>query len=84
MEVKIFWQPGCPACPPAKELGKKLEEEGKVVRYFNVKEVEGLTEAAMHGLMSTPSIVIIKKGKEIKSWTGKLPAWKEILEVLNG
>ena len=41
MEIKIFTQPQCPACPQAKELGQKLEEQGKNVKYYDIKEPEG-------------------------------------------
>jgi thiol-disulfide isomerase/thioredoxin len=84
VEIKIFWQPDCPACPPAKELGKALEAEGNVVKYFNVKEPDGLAEAVLHSLMSTPSIVIVKNGKEIKTWKGQVPTLNTLKSVVNG
>ena len=40
MEIKIFWQKTCPACPPAKELKKKLQEEGFKVSVFDFPQYE--------------------------------------------
>ena len=79
MKVKIFWQEECPNCPPAKDLGKKLEQEKINVEYFNVKEVDGLAEATNHGIMSTPSIVIVNdKDEEIAVWRSEIPNIEEI------
>ena len=78
MEVKIFWQEKCPNCPPAKELGKKLEEEGIKVEYHNVKEVDGLTVATLFGVMSTPSVAVTEGDNEIASWKGEVPKIEEV------
>ncbi len=79
MEIKIFWQPTCPACPQAKELGKKLEEEGKKVTYHNIKEPNGLTEGVMHDVMTTPSIVITDDtDNEVASYRASVPTMEEI------
>lgn len=82
MEVKIFWQEQCPNCPPAKELGKKLEEIGANVEYFNVKEVDGLTSATFFGVMSTPSVVVAEASNEVASWKGEVPALEEVKKHL--
>jgi hypothetical protein len=82
MEVKIFWQEQCPNCPPAKELGKKLEEEGIKVEYFNIKEVDGLSTATLFGIMSTPSVVVSEGDSEIASWKGDVPSIEEVKKQL--
>lgn len=71
--MKVFWQKDCPSCPKAKEIGKKLEKELEV-QYCDVDTVDGLTEACLYQVMSTPSLVVIdEKGEEIESWKGILP-----------
>ena len=61
---KLFWR---------REIAKKLEEELEV-QYCDVDTVDGLTEACMYQIMSTPSLVLIdEKGDEIESWKGTLP-----------
>ena len=73
MKMKIFWQKDCPNCPGAKDIGKILEEE-LAVQYYDVNTVDGLAEACIYQVMSTPSIVLVtEKGKEIESWRGILP-----------
>lgn len=82
MIIKIFTQPNCPNCPPVKVLGKKLEDNGFQVNYYNTKEPAGLTEAVMHSLMSTPSLIVIDdKGKEIAGFRGKTPTFEEIAKL---
>ena len=82
MEVKIFWQENCPNCPPAKELGKKLEEMGVKVKYCNTKTPDGLAEATLFGIMSTPSVTISEGENEIVSWKGETPGIEEVKKHL--
>jgi len=73
LKMKVFWQKDCPNCPKAKEIGKKLEKELEV-QYCDVDTVDGLTEACLYQVMSTPSLVVIdEKGEEVESWKGILP-----------
>lgn len=80
MIVKIFWQEKCPNCPPAKALGKKLElDEGMDVTYYNTKEPDGLSEAVMYDIMTTPSVVVCEDaGDEIKTFRGNVPTISDI------
>lgn len=82
MEVKIFWQEQCPNCPPAKELGKKLEEQGIKVTYHDIKNVDGLTTATLFGIMSTPSVVVAEGDSEIASWKEEVPDIEEVKKHL--
>ena len=82
-KVKIFWQETCPNCPAAKELGKKLQATGVTVEYHNVKDADGLTEAVMHGVMATPSIVVVADdGTEKAVWRGSTPKFDEVKAAL--
>lgn len=80
MRIEVFWQPACPNCPAAKELGKKLEEKGIKVEYFNTKEPSGLAKAVMHNIMATPSIAVMDaSGKTLSVFRSKVPKIDEIL-----
>jgi len=82
MLVKIFWQPDCPKCPKAKELGEILKKEGHNVELFNIKEVEGLAESLFYDILSTPSIIILENNEKKAAWYGEVPEIKDIKEFL--
>lgn len=82
MIMKIFWKEGCPHCPKAKELGKKLENKVKV-EYHNIEDAEGLAEALYYGILSTPSMIALdEKGKTLKEWKAEIPKEEEIKELV--
>jgi hypothetical protein len=82
MVVKIFWQEQCPNCPPAKELGRKLETAGVDVAYYDVKELVGLTHAIKHSIRSTPAVVIADDDdRELKIWRTKVPSIDEVKSI---
>jgi len=82
MTVKIFWQPECPKCPQAKELGEKLKDYGAKVEMFNVKEVDGLAESIFYDVLSTPSIVIVEDGQQKAAWHGEVPAFEALKDLV--
>ena len=84
MKLKIFWQEGCPRCPAAKRLGEELEEEGVEVLYYDVKSLEGLTEASFYSVFSTPGIIIVNnEDEEVAGWRGEVPSKEDIYRYLN-
>lgn len=82
MQVKIFWQPDCPKCPKAKELGESLKKEGVEVELFNIKEVDGLAESIFYDVLSTPSIVVVENGEKKASWHGEVPEIEKIKDLI--
>ena len=83
MVLKIFWKKDCPNCPKAKVLGKKLEDEIKV-QYCNIDTVDGLSEACMLNVMSTPTMVLVDdENNEMDSWRGLVPNLEQIKEKLS-
>lgn len=83
MEVKIFWQPSCPTCPQAKELGAKLEAQGAKVEYYNIKDPDGLAEGVMHDVMSTPTVIVTdNSGSEVASFRSQVPNIEDVKSVL--
>jgi thiol-disulfide isomerase/thioredoxin len=82
MLIKIFWQPECPKCPTAKELGESLKNEGLNVEFFNIKEVDGLAESLFYDVLSTPSVVVLDSGEKKAAWYGEVPEIEEIKDIL--
>jgi hypothetical protein len=72
-KIKIFWQPECPKCPKAKELGATLKDQGYDVEFFNTKEMDGLAESVYYDVLSTPSVVVVDGSEEKASWHGEIP-----------
>jgi len=74
MILKIFTQPNCPKCPPAKKLGEQLNRKdtsgvarrdspdggGKQIKveYYDISTADGLAEASFYSVMSTPSLIL--------------------------
>ena len=81
MKIKLFTQDTCPKCPAAKKLCKELESRAQV-EYHDVRTEDGLAESLFFNVMSTPTIILEKEGKEIKSWREKTPTMAEVLEWL--
>ncbi len=73
MAIKIidFWAPWCPPCktmdPTIKELKGEFKGKVEFVKYNVDKEQE---IAQKYGIMSIPTFVIEKGGKEIARTTG--------------
>ena len=82
MQIKIFWQPECPKCPNVKELGESLKKEGAEVEFFNIKEIDGLSESLFYDVLSTPSVIIVDNGELKTAWYGKVPELKEVKDLL--
>lgn len=83
MKVKIFWQESCIRCSSTRELGKKLEIEGIKVEYYDINTPDGLTEALLHDVLSTPSLIVTDDvKKEIASWRGETPSIEKVKKVL--
>ncbi len=73
MQIKIFWQPECPKCPKAKELGEALKRMGFEVQLYNTKEIDGMAESVYYDVLSTPSVVVIDNGERKAAWYGEVP-----------
>ena len=83
MKLKVFTKTDCPKCPIAKELGQKIEKEGKTVEWFDLDQEEGLTEAVYFDVLSTPSLIVTDEDDEvIKAWRGEVPQYKEVQNEL--
>jgi hypothetical protein len=53
------------------------------VQVFNVDEIDGLAEASFHGILATPSALVVDStGTEIESWRGEAPDPVRLRELL--
>ncbi len=83
MKIKIFWKKNCSHCPQAKKIGKMIEDKAEV-QYCDIDTVEGLAEACMLNVMSTPTIMIVdNEGNETEAWRGTVPKIEDIEERIS-
>ncbi len=79
-----FWAPWCGPCkimdPVIEELEKELAGKVEFVK-VNVDESSG--EAAKYGVMSIPTFIILKDGKEVGRKIG-VTSKQELLKLVNG
>jgi glutaredoxin len=82
VRLEIFWKKDCPNCPKAKEIGKILSPLVEV-QYFDIDTVDGLSEACLKNVMSTPTIVLMDSDNhEIESWRGLIPELDHIRDKI--
>ena len=83
MKLKIFWKENCPACPGAKKIGEMMKEKIEV-QYCNIDTIEGLSEACMVNVMSTPSVILLdNNNNELEAWRGMVPEFDIIKEKIS-
>jgi hypothetical protein len=85
-EIKLFWQKDCGKCPTAKNVLTELEKVGKVnvkIKSFDVGTLDGMTEAAFHEVLSTPTMIVVDNDEnELAAWRGEPPTLEELENVL--
>lgn len=70
MRIKLFVKDDCPRCPAAKHACEGLDG----VEVYDVSDVDGLAEAAFHGVLATPTVLVVDmNGGEIAAWRGEAP-----------
>lgn len=79
-----FWAPWCGPCqmmnPILEELEKELE--GKV-EFIKINVDENPTEAAKYGVMSIPTLIVLKNDKESGRKIG-FTSKADLLKLING
>jgi len=80
--IKIFTKKNCPNCPKAKSLGEELKKMGKNVEFFDVETSEGLAEALMHNILSTPSVIISEGAKVVAEFLADSPKIEDVIKWL--
>lgn len=83
MAVKLldFWAPWCSPCRMMEPIFKELKEEFKDVEFIEINVDEDPTTASKYGVMSIPTYVILKDGKEITRKIG-VTAKADLLKLL--
>ena len=81
--IKLFWKQDCPKCPAAKRVSSNLKSEGFEILDYNLDTADGLAEGAYHGVLSTPTLLVIDENdKELLQWRGDVPTFEEVRAVL--
>ena len=76
---ELFARRTCPNCPPVKDFLSGLSLQGKLV---DVDTEEGLSEAAVKGVFSAPTVIFYdERGKEV-SRAHNVPDIEEILSAV--
>lgn len=68
-----FWSPTCGPCLRIAPVIEELSEEVSDVRFAKVNVGEAPNLAEEYGIMSIPTLVLIKNGKEEKRTIGAIP-----------
>lgn len=76
-----FWSPTCGPCLRIAPVIEELSEEMSEVRFAKVNVGEEPNLAEEYGIMSIPTLVLIKNGKEEKRSIGAIPK-EMILEFI--
>jgi len=80
MKVIIFTREDNQLLEEAKDRGKELEDSGVVVEYLDTESYDGVEQAMIYDVYSTPSFVVTREnGSLIKIWRGEVPILGEIL-----
>ncbi|UCE74520.1 MAG: thioredoxin family protein [Methanomassiliicoccales archaeon] len=58
MKIELFYNPGCPICPKAKKLVKKLLRKYPQVEYVELNAFEHQDRVIQLGFQAVPAIVI--------------------------
>lgn len=67
--VKFFYQPMCVKCPPAKRVVEELKKRGVQVEEYDVSTANGLAEAVLNGVLSSPTLLVAFPDKEPEIYT---------------
>ncbi|MEA3229343.1 MAG: thioredoxin family protein [archaeon] len=85
MYIKVFWQRNCPNCPAAKSVVRDVVKSTTVeFSEFDINDIDGMSEAAFHGVMATPTTIVVDSNdSEIASWRGQTPTKEDLLNVIS-
>ena len=58
MKIELFYNPGCPVCPHAKKVVKKVLKKYPQIEYEEINSFEHQDRVITLGLQTVPAIVI--------------------------
>lgn len=72
--IKVFIKQDCPGCLQVKKfLGEYSKKYPRIkIRYYDVGEVEGLSQSAYYNIYSTPTTLIFRDNTEIRRIMGNI------------
>lgn len=80
MEVKLFVRENCPLCPAARRACDGIVN----LSVYDVGDVDGLAEASLWGVLTTPSVLVVDStGREVARWGGQPPDPSELRSLLS-
>lgn len=68
-----FWAPWCGPCKITTPIVKELEKEFKDVEFKEINVDEEPALASKYGVMSIPTFIVLKDGKEAGRKIGAMP-----------
>lgn len=80
MKIKFFYQDFCSKCPAAKVAIEPFRSKS-LIEDYNITTSEGLAEAALYGVLSTPALMI-DRGEDIIVFTDIKVAVRELKKAL--
>ncbi len=78
-----FWAPWCGPCKITTPIVDELEKEFKDVEFQKINVDEDPAKSSQFGVMSIPTFVVLKDGKEVGRKIGAMPKaeLKKLLEI---
>ena len=77
-----FWAPGCGPCRMVVPMVEAIAEERPDIKVGKVNIDEEFELARQFGVMTIPTLVVIKNGQVVRQVSGARPK-QQILELLN-
>lgn len=81
LRFKLYTSRDCPKCEDAKAVAKALKDKGFSVKKHSIDEADGLAEASLDSVLSTPTLVLMEGDKEQARWIGEFKQ-SDVLNVL--
>lgn len=77
-----FWAPWCGPCKITTPIVEELEKEFKDVEFQKINVDEDVAKSSQYGVMSIPTFIVLKDGKEVGRKIGAMPKaeLKKLLE----
>lgn len=77
-----FWAPWCGPCKITTPIVEELEKEFPDVEFQKINVDEDVAKSSQFGVMSIPTFVVLKDGKEVGRKIGAMPKaeLKKLLE----